>query len=80
MYQGLPQGKDLLHTEDVATYLGVGQVTVWRWCRDGNLPCLKVGREWRIRRDALVRFLERSERSEPTGKQGHLVLDRAVKN
>ena len=64
MYQGLPQGKDLLHTEDVAAYLGVGQVTVWRWCRDGNLPCLKIGREWRIRREALEGFLERSERSE----------------
>jgi excisionase family DNA binding protein len=64
MYQGLPQGKDLLDTEDVAAYLGVGQVTVWRWCRDGTLPCLKIGREWRIRREALERFLERSERSE----------------
>jgi excisionase family DNA binding protein len=64
MYQGLPQGKDLLDTEDVAAYLGVGQVTVWRWCRDGSLPCLKIGKEWRIRREALERFLERSERSE----------------
>src|ERR671917_625781 len=64
MYQGLPQGKDLLDTEDVAAYLGVGQVTVWRWCRDGSLPCIKIGREWRIRREALERFLERSERSE----------------
>src|SRR5215203_1981942 len=65
MYKGLPrQGKELLDTEEVAAYLGVGQVTVWRWCRDGNLPCLKIGREWRIRREALERFLERSERSE----------------
>jgi excisionase family DNA binding protein len=53
-----------LTTEDVATYLGVGPVTVWRWCRDGNLPCLKIGRGWRIRRETLERFLERSERSE----------------
>src|SRR5215207_6826203 len=64
MYQGLPQGKDLLDTEDVAAYLGVGQVTVWRWCREGNLPCLKIGREWRIRREALEHFLQRSERSQ----------------
>ena len=64
MSQGLPQDKDLLTTEDVATYLGVGPVTVWRWCRDGNLPCLKIGRGWRIRRETLERFLERSERSE----------------
>src|ERR687890_1719351 len=65
MYQGLPQqGKELLAAEEVAAYLGVGQVTVWRWCRDGTLLCLKIGREWRIRREALERFLERSERSE----------------
>src|SRR5829696_6990488 len=65
MSPGLPQqGKDLLAAEDVATYLGVGQVTVWRWCRDGSLPCIKIGREWRIRREALERFVERSERSE----------------
>jgi len=64
MYQGLPQGKDLLDAEDVAAYLGVGPVTVWRWCRDGSLPCLKIGREWRIRREALEGFLKRSERPE----------------
>src|ERR687894_700282 len=64
MYQGLPQGKDLLGTDDVAAYLGVGSVTVWRWCRDGSLPCLKIGREWRIRREALESFLQRSERSQ----------------
>jgi excisionase family DNA binding protein len=64
MYQGLPQGKDLLDTDDVAAYLGVGSVTVWRWCRDGSLPCLKLGREWRIRREALEEFLQRRERPE----------------
>ena len=64
MHQGLPQGKDLLDTDDVAAYLGVGSVTVWRWCRDGSLPCLKIGREWRIRREALEGFLQRSERSD----------------
>ena len=64
MYEGLPQGKDLLNTEELAAYLGVGSVTVWRWCRDGSLPCLKIGREWRIHREALEGFLKRSERSE----------------
>jgi len=64
MHQGPPDGKDLLDTEDVAEYLGVGLVTVWRWCRDGSLPCLKVGREWRVRWEALESFLKRGERSE----------------
>lgn len=58
------RSKELLDTEDVAEYLGVSPVTIWRWCRDGSLPCLKIGRSWRIRRTALETFLERSERSE----------------
>ena len=56
--------KDLLSTEDVARYVGVGAVTVHRWCREGRLPCLKIGKHWRIRRESLESFLEQSERSE----------------
>ena len=51
-------------TEEVAGYLGVGQVTVYRWCREGSLPCVKIGRRWRIRRGALEEFVRKSERSE----------------
>jgi excisionase family DNA binding protein len=54
---------ELLSAEDVAQQLGVKETTVWRWCREGNLPCLKVGKHWRIRREALEEFLRRSERS-----------------
>ena len=54
--------KDLLSAEDLAEYLGVGEVTVYRWCREGRLPCLKIGRRWRVRREALEDFLKRSER------------------
>lgn len=53
---------DLLGVEEVAGYLGVTPVTVYRWCRDGSLPCLKVGRSWRIRRRALDDFLRGGER------------------
>ena len=56
--------EELLGTEEVAKYLGVGQVTVYRWCREGSLPCIKIGRRWRIRRDALAEFVRKSERSE----------------
>ncbi len=56
--------EDLLGTEEVAEYLGVGQVTVYRWCREGSLPCLKIGRRWRVRREALGEFVRKSERSE----------------
>ena len=49
--------KDLLSAEDVAEYLGVGAVTVYRWCREGRLRCMKLGKHWRIRREVLEEFL-----------------------
>lgn len=55
--------EELLSTEEVAGYLGVGPVTVWRWCREGVLPCAKIGRSWRIRRSAVEEFVRRNERS-----------------
>jgi excisionase family DNA binding protein len=54
---------ELLGAEDVATMMGVKETTVWRWCREGTLPCLKVGKHWRVRQEALEEFLRRSERS-----------------
>ena len=54
--------KELLSAEDVAGMIGVKETTVWRWCREGNLPCLKVGKHWRVRREDLEAFLRRSER------------------
>src|SRR5918999_5299542 len=58
-----PLEKELLSAEDVAELMGVKESTIWRWCREGNLPCLKVGKHWRIRREALEAFLRRGERS-----------------
>jgi excisionase family DNA binding protein len=55
--------KDLLSAEDVAGLLGVKESTVWRWCREGNLPCLKIGKHWRVRKETLEAFLRRGERS-----------------
>src|SRR5919107_714198 len=42
--------------------VGVKETTIYRWCKEGKLPCLKVGKHWRVRREALEDFLKRSER------------------
>ena len=57
------RGIELLGAEDVAALLGVKESTVWRWCREGTLPALKVGKHWRVRREALEGFLREKERS-----------------
>jgi excisionase family DNA binding protein len=51
-----------LAAADVADLIGVKETTVYRWCKEGKLPCLKIGKHWRIRRGVLEDFLKQSER------------------
>jgi excisionase family DNA binding protein len=60
--KGTTREKELLAAADVAGMIGVKETTVYRWCKQGKLPCLKVGKHWRIRREALEDFLRASER------------------
>jgi excisionase family DNA binding protein len=62
---GKSAGQDtgLLGASDVARLVGVKETTVWRWCREGRLPCLKVGKLWRVRQGALEAFLKDNERA-----------------
>src|ERR687892_2759839 len=52
----------LLTAADVAELIGVEESTVYRWCGEGKLPCLKIGEHWRIRRGVLEDFLKQSGR------------------
>ena len=54
---------ELLSVRQIARHLQVSDVTVYRWCREGRLPCLRLGHSWRVRRSALDDFLTRGEYS-----------------
>ena len=56
------QETELLAAAEVAELVGVKESTVYRWCSEGKLPCLKIGKNWRIRRGVLEDFLKESGR------------------
>lgn len=43
--------------EDVAKALSTTKTTVSRWLREGRLPGVKLGGEWRVRRSDLERVM-----------------------
>jgi excisionase family DNA binding protein len=45
---------ELMTVKEAAVYLRVSRVTAWRWCQQGVIPAFRIGRSWRIRRDALL--------------------------
>lgn len=57
---GLFSKNDLMTVKEVADHLRVSRVTVWRWCQQGVIPAIRIGRMWRISRRSLLSELETS--------------------
>jgi excisionase family DNA binding protein len=55
---------ELLTVKEVAVHLRLSRVTVWRWCQQGIIPAVRVGRNWRIHRDELL-YLSESQYPKP---------------
>ncbi|MBE0476289.1 MAG: helix-turn-helix domain-containing protein [Coriobacteriia bacterium] len=62
--------EELFSIARVAEYLGVSERTVYDKVRTGELPALKVGRLWRVRRGDLEEWLsQRSGHERPSGEE-----------
>lgn len=51
----------ILTVQEVARYLRVHTITVYRMIRRGDLPGVRVGRAWRFKRDQIDRWLAAHE-------------------
>ncbi len=54
-----PELQAFLTTEDVLGYLKVTPRTIYRLIRTGELPAVRIGRQWRFRRTDLDQWLDR---------------------
>ena len=52
-----PQRTQIMTLKEVAKYLGVHSMTVYRLLKEKKLPGFKVGGQWRTKKDVLDEFL-----------------------
>ena len=52
---------EILTIGETAHYLRVSLSSLYKLAQEGRIPCQKVGRHWRFRREALDRWLEQSK-------------------
>jgi excisionase family DNA binding protein len=65
---GVEEMPDMMTIAEVAKYLKLHELTVRRLAREGELPAFKVGRQWRIKRDLLEKWIaDRSGKGALTG-------------
>lgn len=58
----------VMNVNEVATYLRVAPATVYRLAQQGKIPCGKVGRAWRFRKDAIDQWLTEHPEAVATAK------------
>lgn len=50
---------EILTLEEVAQYLRVSERTVYDWANKGDIPCGKLGTNWRFKRDEIEKWVDR---------------------
>jgi len=48
----------IMTIEEVAAYLKIPKSTVYILAQDGKIPCQKVGRQWRFRKNTIDKWLD----------------------
>ena len=47
---------DIMTLREVARYLGLHVMTVYKLTREGRVPAAKIGGQWRFKRDVLAEW------------------------
>lgn len=50
--------------EELADYLKVPKSSLYKLAQEGKIPCQKVGKHWRFRKEAIDHWLEEKGHSE----------------
>ena len=58
----MAKSKQVMTVKDVADYLDVHPMTIYKYVKDGRIPAFKIGDSWRIRRDSIQKWIKDSEK------------------
>jgi excisionase family DNA binding protein len=53
----------VLKLKEVAEYLRLSPMTIYRMANNGDIPCFKVGDEWRFREEAIEQWIFDKEKA-----------------
>lgn len=55
---------DVFTVQELATYLRMRPVTIYKHAKSGKLPCFKVGANWRFKKSTIDRWIADQEAKE----------------
>jgi excisionase family DNA binding protein len=51
----------ILTTKELAAYLKLTEVTIYKYANEGKIPCFKIGSRWRFDKDKIDDLLKSDE-------------------
>lgn len=61
--------EELLTVKEVARYLKMGIVTTYKLIQEGKIPAFKIGKQWRVKKEDLLRYIELQKLAPKTTKK-----------
>ena len=59
--------KQVMTVKEIAEYLGVHPMTIYKNVQKGKIPAFKIGASWRIRRDSIKKWMDENEHKNQGG-------------
>ncbi|MFH1478170.1 MAG: helix-turn-helix domain-containing protein [Candidatus Omnitrophota bacterium] len=60
--------KEILTIKDVAEFLGVHPMTIYKYVKGGKFPAFKIGTSWRVKRHSIDKWIEQNEKKTNGGE------------
>ena len=55
----LDEYTDVLNTTDICTILRIGRKTAYQLLNSGEIPCKRIGRQYKISKASLIEYLQK---------------------
>ena len=57
----MAKSKQVMTVKEIAEYLDVHPMTIYKYVQEGKIPAFKIGASWRIRRESIKKWMQENE-------------------
>jgi len=54
--------KEIMNLREVAEYLGLNERTVYNLVKKGEIPAIRIGKQWRIKKENIDMMFKRNDK------------------
>ncbi len=63
----MAKSKEVMTVKDIAEYMDIHPMTIYKYVKEGEIPAFKIGSNWRIRRDSIQKWMKDNEQQRKGG-------------